>query len=166
MAVCKGGLFYAMSYRNIEIKARCADPSFIRQYLLQHNALLKGVDEQTDTYFHVQQGRLKLREGNIEKALIFYRRKNIAGPNLSEVVLYQLKDDAVALKLALVNSLGIKTVVKKRREIYFIKNVKFHIDVVEGLGSFVEIEAIDADGKIGMEIIKQQCEFYVAALGI
>ncbi len=155
-----------MRHSNIEIKARCSDASFIREYLLQHNALLRGVDEQTDTYFHVPHGRLKLREGTIEKALIFYRRENSAGPKLSEVVLYQLQDDVAVLKLALENALGIKTVVKKSREIYFIENVKFHIDVVEGLDSFVEIEAIDIDGNIDKATIEKQCTHYLTAFNI
>ncbi|HFD33211.1 MAG TPA: CYTH domain-containing protein, partial [Gammaproteobacteria bacterium] len=48
-------------------------------------------------------------------------------------------------------ALGIFKIVDKQRRIYFIGNVKFHIDEVKGLGSFVEIEAIDEDGNIGLE---------------
>ena len=57
-------------------------------------------------------------------------------------------------------------VVDKQREIYFIDNVKFHIDQVEGLGSFVEIEAIDATGQLGIEKLRQQCDYYIALLEI
>ena len=56
--------------------------------------------------------------------------------------------------------------VKKRREIYRIGNVKFHVDKVEGLGSFIEIEAIDADGTVGIETLRGQCEKYMQLLGI
>jgi adenylate cyclase class IV len=55
-----------MPFLNVEIKARCVNADFIRKYLLSENADFKGVDEQTDTYFNVPNGRLKLREGNIE----------------------------------------------------------------------------------------------------
>ena len=108
-----------MNHQNIEIKARCADASYIRSYLLGQQAIFKGVDEQTDTYFEVSNGRLKLRQGTIENSLIFYKRANTAGPKLSEVQLLQ-----------------------------------------------VEIEAIDLDGTLGLETIKQQCEYYLQQFNI
>ena len=55
----------------------------------------------------------------------------------------------------------MKAVVTKRRAIYFIENVKFHIDEVEELGDFVEIEAIDRDGSFGEEELKEQCQYYL-----
>ena len=155
-----------MSHNNIEIKARCADPAFIRAYLQQQQARFVGVDEQTDTYFHVPNGRLKLRQGPIENALIFYNREIKAGPKLSEVQLFQVPAQSDALKALLTKANGVKVVVKKRRAIYFIGNVKFHIDEVEGLGSFVEIEAIDTDGSLGLEKINAQCQYYVQAFQI
>ncbi len=62
-----------------------------------HNADFKGTDEQTDTYFNVLHGRLKLREGNIENNLIFYERENQAGPKNSHFHLVKT-DDPVVLK--------------------------------------------------------------------
>lgn len=155
-----------MSHQNIEIKARCANATEIRNYLLEKKAQFKGVDMQTDTYFEVHKGRLKLRQGNIENSLIYYNRENIAGPKMSEVHLFQVENNIELLKEILTNANGIKVVVKKKREIYFIENVKFHIDEVEGLGSFVEIEAIDKDGSLGEEYIRKQCAFYLSQFGI
>lgn len=155
-----------MSHNNIEIKARCSDAAFIRTYLQQQNADFKGTDFQTDTYFRVNNGRLKLRQGNIENSLIYYNRENKAGPKLSEVTLFKVKEENELLKKALSQANGVKVEIRKKREIYFIENVKFHIDEVEGLGSFVEIEAIDVDGSKGLNFIKQQCDFYVAELQI
>jgi adenylate cyclase class IV len=63
-----------MSSLSLEIKARCPDPSRIRAILKTHKARFKGLDCQIDTYFRVPSGRLKLREGNIENALIYYKR--------------------------------------------------------------------------------------------
>ncbi len=56
--------------------------------------------------------------------------------------------------------------VKKKREIYFIKNVKFHLDEVTQLGSFVEIEAIDEDGSIGIKELDARCNSYLTMFGI
>lgn len=150
----------------VEIKARCSDASFIRNYLLQHGAVLKGTDHQTDTYFHVTVGRLKLRQGNIENALIYYSRENIAGPKMSKVELFKVNENSDVLKTVLAKSNGIKVVVEKKREIYFIDNVKFHIDEVKGLGSFVEIEAIDDEGTLGEPFIRKQCNAYLEAFNI
>ena len=80
-----------MPYLNVEIKAICNDPSSVRSYLVNHGAIFKGIDEQTDTYFNVKDGRLKLREGSIENNLIFYNRANQTGPKSSHFNLVKLK---------------------------------------------------------------------------
>ena len=144
-----------MPFLNVEIKATCNDASLVREYLLSNEATYKGLDEQTDTYFNVLKGRLKLREGNIENNLIFYERTNQAGPKNSHFTLVKI-EDAKGLKEALTKSLGIKVVVKKKREIYYIDNVKFHIDEVPGLGSFVEIEAGNILADLSQEQLKEQ----------
>ncbi len=66
----------------------------------------------------------------------------------------------------MVNSNGVLTVVDKKREIYFIDNVKFHIDTVQDLGTFMEIEAIDDGGDIGKEKLLQQCNEYLKSFEI
>ena len=154
-----------MSFLNVEIKATCSNPSGIRNYLVINNAEFKGIDEQTDTYFNVPNGRLKLREGNIENNLIFYERINQAGPKNSHFHLMKV-GDAKSMKEILTKSIGVKVVVKKKREIYFISNVKFHIDEVPGLGSFVEIEAGNISADLSMEQLKEQCDFYMQEFGI
>ncbi len=154
-----------MAFLNVEIKAKCIDPTFVRNYLVAANAIFKGTDEQTDTYFNVPNGRLKLREGNIENNLIFYERTNQAGPKNSHFNLVKV-EDAAGLKEVLTKSTGIKVIVMKKREIYFIENVKFHIDEVTGLGSFVEIEAGNILADLSLEKLKEQCNFYVAELRI
>lgn len=154
-----------MTFLNVEIKATCGNASFIRDYLLSNHAEFKGADEQTDTYFNVQQGRLKLREGNIENNLIFYDRANQPGPKNSHFQLVKV-EDAAGLKAALTKSLGIKVIIKKRREIYYIRNVKFHLDEVPGLGSFVEIEAGNILAELTEAQLKEQCEFYLKEFGV
>lgn len=148
-----------MDIINIEIKARCHDLEFIRQILSEAKAENKGIDHQIDTYFNTQKGRLKLRKGNIEHSLIFYSRPEAKDLKRSDVILDKLKGDSTILKRQLEAAIGIKTVVDKKREIYFIENVKFHIDEVKDLGSFLEIEAI---GKRGEEdVLSKQCRHYM-----
>jgi adenylate cyclase, class 2 len=149
-----------MSYLNIEVKAKCQDPGFIRKYLEAHNAAYKGIDHQTDTYFNVRHGRLKLREGNIENNLIFYERNDLPGAKESNFELVSVSE-SIRLKEVLTKSLGIKVIVEKRREIYFIDNVKFHIDEVAGLGGFTEIEASNLYAAVLKKELKMQCEFYL-----
>lgn len=155
-----------MAFLNVEIKARCSDPDFVRDYLLDNNADFKGTDKQTDTYFNVPNGRLKLREGNIENNLIYYERSNMAGPKQSHFQLVKV-EDAAGLKEVLTKSNGIKIVVKKKREIYYIRNVKFHIDDVPGLGSFIEIEAGNRfDSSLTSEKLDEQCSFYLKKFNV
>ncbi len=150
---------------NIEIKARCHHPASVRNYLLQHRAVYKGLDEQTDTYFLVPHGRLKLRQGNIENNLIWYQRNNQEGPKSSSFKLLPVNDGNEMLQL-LGAALGIKVIVKKSREIYYIENVKFHLDTIEGLGSFVEIEAGDILAPLSAAALDAQCRYYMQELEI
>ena len=149
----------------IEIKAKCTNQEKIREILKLHNADFKGVDHQVDTYFKVNNGRLKLREGNIENYLIFYERENVEGPKQSKALFYK-NDPSSNLKDLLTKSIGILTIVDKQREIYFIKNIKFHLDNVQNLGTFIEVEVRDTVGDVKKEKLLQQCNFYLELLGI
>ncbi len=150
---------------NFEFKARTTQLPALEEKLLTLNPLFKGTDKQVDTYFNVAEGRLKLREGNIENALIHYIRPNIAGAKQSDILLYKHQPD-VTLKAILVKTLGIKVVVSKSRKIYFIGNVKFHFDTLENLGTFVEVEAIADEQHATLEAIQQQAKYYKDFLGI
>lgn len=152
--------------KNVEIKAKCPNPAQVRSLLLgQEGIHFAGTDWQTDTYFEVPEGRLKLREGNIERSLIFYRRENQAAARRSDVLLYPATD-IQALKNLLVAALPVLRVVKKSREIYFIGQTKFHLDTLEDLGTFLEIEVIDASGEEQEEPMRQLCQSYLELLGV
>ncbi len=148
-----------MKHINIEIKARSTRNDKIRSILKSKKADFKGTDHQVDTYFKVLDGRLKLRQGNIENSLIFYRRENTSEPKESDVSLYRAKEIS-DLKQVLINALGELVTVDKQREIYFIDNVKFHLDKVKNLGEFVEIEAIGKQEKERESLLKQ-CNYYL-----
>jgi predicted adenylyl cyclase CyaB len=154
-----------VAHLNVEIKARCPDPAAVRAILRELKADFRGRDRQVDTYFACDCGRLKLREGDIETALIHYVRDNLAGPKDAVVHLYK-PSETRSLKEILSAVFDVKIRVDKRREIYFIENVKFHIDEVDSLGSFVEIEAIDADNSRGRAKLLEQAQKYMQLLGI
>ncbi len=154
-----------MGILNVEIKAKSDNHSEIRSLLKSKNAKYIGTDHQIDTYFNVSHGRLKLREGNIENNLIHYLRENKEGPKQSKILLYKSTPDS-SLKEVLTTAVGVLTVIDKQREIYFVENVKFHIDTVKELGTFIEIEAIDKDGDIGEEKLQTQCEYYLDLFNI
>lgn len=154
-----------MSLRNIEFKARVLSIEELENRLLSLSPRFIGLDHQIDTYFNTPNGRLKLREGNIENALIHYERENTAGSKESKIILYQ-HQPSPALKEILTKTLGIKIVVDKKRKIYFIENVKFHFDVVASLGQFAEVEVIDETGTISLESLRETCEHYRKFLGI
>lgn len=150
---------------SLEIKARCSDPRHVRSVLRSRQAVFKGLDRQIDTYFDVPSGRLKLREGRIENALIYYKRADQKGSKRCDSVLWECPE-ASALKKVLTAALGVVVVVDKKREIYFIRNAKFHIDRVQVLGSFVEIEVFERKGLKDPTALKKECETYQALLGI
>lgn len=149
-----------MPILNIEFKAVTNDLTAAENLLLQLKPIFKGTDHQIDTYFNVPYGRLKLREGNVENALIHYQRENIAGSKLSHVLLHQPQPGS-NLKSLLTGALGIKAVVDKQRKIYFIDNVKFHFDIVKNLGTFIEVEAISLNGNNNTADLQRQCDHYI-----
>lgn len=154
-----------MTIRNYELKARVQSTAPYEQKLLAQKPLFKGLDEQVDTYFRANRGRLKLRQGNIEQALIHYERADAEGMKESNILLYKHKPDA-ALHSILLAQFGLLVEVRKKRKIYFLGQVKFHFDEVENLGFFVEIEVIDQSGEQSLEELKSSCEHYYELLGL
>jgi len=136
-----------------EFKAKSDRNNELEEKLQSLNPVFVGEDHQTDTYFNVPEGRLKLREGIIENALIFYKRSDTANAKQSDVLVYHPER---GLKEVLTAALGVKIVVEKRRRIWLVNNVKIHFDKVKGLGEFVEVEAI-GEGNIPTEKLKEQC---------
>jgi len=70
------------------------------------------------------------------------------------------------LKEILSRALGVLVIVDKIREIYFIENVKFHIDIVKNLGTFLEIEAIGSSENTDRNKLLKQCNFFISLLHI
>ncbi len=132
--------------KNIEIKFHTPSLSKIHSFLQHHPFIsFQWEKEQTDIYFQVNRGRLKLRlQNNSEAELIFYQRDDDENARLSKYFIYY-PGQTNLLKDLLENALGIRSVVKKKRTLYQFKNVRIHLDEVENLGSFLECEAVVDD---------------------
>jgi predicted adenylyl cyclase CyaB len=130
---------------NLELKAHVRSLQAARQIARELSTDYVGVQVQTDTYFHCRNGRLKLREIVGQPAvLIPYLRPNEPHAKGSDYRLIHVADAGQA-KSGLEAVLGVLTVVRKRREIFLWENVRIHLDEVDGLGTFLEFEAVIVD---------------------
>ena len=131
---------------NVEIKARDADPDATAARCEALGAADQGVLHQRDTYFSGRHGRLKLREQDgSDGELIAYRRADTTEAEQSAFIRAGVADPA-ALHEALAAALGETVVVVKRRRLWMWENVRIHLDDVEGLGTFIELEALVGPG--------------------
>jgi adenylate cyclase class IV len=129
---------------NVEYKAELRDPAIARAACRSVGASHIASLAQTDTYFRVPSGRLKRRECEGESAeWIFYDRRDEPRPRLSSFTIYT---DEQARERFGVAPLPELIVVRKRRELYLLENVRIHLDDVEGLGGFLEFEALVSPG--------------------
>ena len=137
--------------RNVEIKARLRDPKAVEDRAARLSDGPEQLLEQEDTFFHAPAGRLKLRVvPHRPGELIFYRREDAAGPKMSEYYIHRTQDPA-SLRDTLARACGVRAVVRKRRAVYLIGRTRVHLDEVEGLGAFLELEVILEDGETGEE---------------
>jgi predicted adenylyl cyclase CyaB len=138
---------------NIEIKARASEFNKIRSRAEALSDTPVQVIPQVDTFFSTPKGRLKLRElGPSRAQLIYYERPDQDGPKRSEYHIYETGDPA-NLKTTLSLALGARGVVRKTRYLYLVGQTRVHLDDVDGLGQFMELEVVlnpeqtDADGQ-------------------
>lgn len=130
-------------FRNIEIKAKTTNIDTIRAALRKLTELPRVIMQQEDTFFHTTSGRLKLRQVDGYPAeLIHYDRPDQKGPKLSsyEKQVFQNVDEVEGLKKILKKSLKVRGVVRKQRELYVVDQTRVHLDNVEKLGIFIELE--------------------------
>ncbi len=148
---------------NIELKARYSDLDLFEQNVLKLSHTFDGLDNQTDTFFKVPNGRLKLRESSLYgNFLIPYLRPDDSGPKRSDYSLLPVSD-VPATKRILDKMIGTLLVVRKVRKIYLYENVRIHLDQVERLGDFVEFEAVveqEADIPENQEKLKTLIRYF------
>ena len=151
--------------RNVEIKARVAD----LDALAARTAAIadSGPVEipQDDTFFRCDNGRLKLRafeDGRGE--LIFYRRPDADGPKVSFYVLSPT-DSPDTLREALTLANGQEGRVVKHRTLFLVGRTRVHLDRVQGLGDFMELEVVLSDGESPEDGVRE-AHALMARLGI
>lgn len=131
--------------RNVEIKARVDDLEAVRARVTTLTSSSPEHLTQTDTFFLVPNGRLKLRElGDRTAELIFYDRPDQPGPKASTYTRCPVAD-ATLLRSVLTASVGVRGVVEKEREVFLHEQTRIHLDRVEGLGTFLELEVAIGD---------------------
>ncbi len=151
--------------QTVEIKARCRDLPHAQNLIQGWGAKLLGRETQADTFYNVPSGRLKLRVSSAEKLLIGYDRPDQPGPKHCVVDLFPVEHPEM-LDAVLTARLGVRITVRKDRERWLLGNVKFHLDRVEQLGEFIEIEILGKRGVDTVESLRKICDSYMDKLGI
>jgi predicted adenylyl cyclase CyaB len=128
--------------RNVEVKARLSGLDAARGTAAALGARFAWIDEQVDRYYQVgEHGRVKLRTcGRAPAELIRYTRPETAGVRASEYEVLPVRDTAA--QACLVPKTPPVVVVRKCRELWLLDNVRIHLDTVDGLGTFLELEAV------------------------
>jgi adenylate cyclase len=136
---------------NIEIKARARNFSEIRSRAEKLSDTPVQIIPQEDTFFNSSGGRLKLRLlSQREGQLIYYTRPDQQGPKRSEYHI-SLTQDPGSLKRVLELAYGIRGVVRKTRYLYMVGQTRLHLDDVEDLGQFLELEVVLREGQSDAE---------------
>jgi predicted adenylyl cyclase CyaB len=150
---------------NIEIKARVHDFEQIKTRAEQLSDTPVQVLSQEDVFFNVEKGRLKLRTlAPDQSQLIYYTRPDQEGPKRSDYHLSR-SPDPQNLKRVLELAYGIRGVVRKTRYLYLVGQTRIHLDDVEGLGQFMELEVVLEQGQSDAEGQKI-AEDLMSALGV
>jgi len=127
---------------NIEIKARARNFTDLARRAEELSDTPAQLIPQEDTFFNTVRGRLKLRQLAPDRGqLVYYERKDASGPKRSDYLLVETSDPS-AIKAALTAALGVRGVIRKKRTLYLVGQTRIHLDEVEGLGNFMELEVV------------------------
>ncbi len=127
---------------NIEIKARVRDLAELTRRAAALSDTPVQVIPQEDTFFNIPRGRLKLRILAPDRGeLIYYEREDTAGPKRSKYLIARMPDPD-SLKQTLTAALGVRGMIRKTRRLYLVGQTRVHVDEVEGLGQFMELEVV------------------------
>jgi predicted adenylyl cyclase CyaB len=151
--------------RNVELKCRCPDLEAVSRRAVALGARDAGVLVQRDTFFTGPRARLKLRvvEGATAE-LISYERPDVGEARTSRYRIARVERPE-ELSAVLAHALGACGEVRKRRRLYLVRSTRLHLDEVEGLGSFVELETVLAPGRSEEDGRAELAEI-AAALGL
>jgi predicted adenylyl cyclase CyaB len=147
---------------NIEIKARVHDLAALKAQAAALSDTPVEVIPQEDTFFRTSKGRLKLRQLAPDRAqLVYYERPDENGPKRSQYHIFETSHPD-SLKAILALALGVRGIVRKTRYLYMCEETRIHLDIVEGLGTFMELEVVlrpgqnDAEGQAIAEDLMQK----------
>ncbi|EDV24816.1 expressed hypothetical protein [Trichoplax adhaerens] len=133
---------------NVEIKAKVTDIEKLKHLAKEVSGQPGKLIEQEDTFFLCDHGRLKLRKfPNGQGELIFYSRADQSGPKLSNYHITKVTENTDDLIHTLDLAYGIRGVVKKKRYLYLVGQTRVHVDTVDGLGNFMELEVVMKKGQ-------------------
>lgn len=144
---------------NISIIARIADSERVKRNVKRENGKGERYERRTETWFATERGHLVLRESDMR-----HEFAAISAEGKEHSVRHK-PDNPRALKEVLLAGLGVPLIVDMRRETWHLVGVDAHFDDVEGLGSFVELEAID-QGDETDEDLRKRCHAMLHLLGI
>lgn len=141
--------------RNLELKARIGSIERAEKQARASGAVFKRILIQTDTYFHVRRGRMKLREQEgLPAELVVYEREEVAEERKSDYRRIPVQDSG-AMKIGLSDALGILVVVRKERRLFTYRGARIHLDSVDGLGTFLEFEVPDPGEAPPTEVMRE-----------
>ena len=127
---------------NIEIKVRVKDFDGLRKRVEELSDAPCVKLDQEDTFFNTPRGRLKLRTFSTGRGeLIHYVREDSATPKRSDYSIAQISEPALLMSV-LEAAWGIRGAVHKKRSLYNVGNTRIHLDEVDDLGTFAELEVV------------------------
>jgi predicted adenylyl cyclase CyaB len=151
--------------RNLELKAKVHNIDHLRLLAEKIAGTPAQLIFQEDTFFYSPSGRLKLRISDPNRGeLIYYQRSDQEGPKESNYII-SATTEPHSLKKVLSSAYGVRGIIRKQREIYVVGQSKIHLDHVEGLGEFIELEFVMQKEQTGMDGIKTLKEL-MGKLGI
>jgi predicted adenylyl cyclase CyaB len=150
---------------NLEIKVAASNEEMLKKIETIDTKPL-GLLHQVDTYFSVGKRRLKLREEEGGSYLVSYTRPDTLSSKFSKYHMVHIPTYLSAVtKRALAFIFGVKVVVKKTRNLFICRHTRIHLDEVENLGSYVELETVIGKGLDGGEL-RNEHRFIIQALGL
>jgi len=151
--------------QNIELKIRIDGAGKIERLLRSIGAVRQGILNQVDVYYHSKSGRLKMRiQNDKEYQLVHYFRPDTLTHKMSEYqVVYLKKPEGSAINKIFLDVLGRKVVVKKKRTLWMYGNTRIHLDKVEGLGEFLELESMV---KKGISAARKEYDYLMKVLNL
>lgn len=151
--------------RNVEVKARVTDLEALEKRVAALADTGPMVLHHEDVFFRTSSGRLKLRSfGNQRGELIYYERPDLPSPVISHYSVVEARDP-LGLKNLLTRALGVRGLLRKERRLYLVGQTRIHLDRVEQLGDFLELEVALRPGQEEREGVRL-AEELLSQLGV